>query len=160
MFEYDEKITFFQQKFSLSNFSYGGVECSFDDPAENFLTRKAKKTSLNVPEKKFWKFLFLSGKRFSWKCSYGHACCRSDNLSGYNLRGGQKLFARCPKRMKIYDFFEINLFPQTVPLHTSNAVLTTMLKKFRQKAKSFRSMSKIFLKTFHKKIPQTGFFLE
>ena len=153
MFEYDEKITFFQQKFSLSNFSYGGVECSFDDPAENFLTRKAKKTSLNVPEKKFWKFLFLSGKRFSWKCSYGHACCRSDNLSGYNLRGGQKLFARCPKRMKIYDFFEINVFPQTVPLHTSNAVLTTMLKKFRQKAKKFSlNVQKIF-KNFPQKNP-------
>ena len=85
--------------FSPKCFS-GHVECSFDKPADDFLS-KVQKFSLKVPKNYlFWKNFFIS------KMSSGHVKCSFDNTAEKIWLRVRIFFTECPKKF----WFVFSLF--------------------------------------------------
>ena len=94
---------------------------------------------LNKFRRERWNW-FFSGNLF--KTVFGHVYF-SFETPGEVYGQKRKFFTQCQKMgSKSYFFREKLQFSQSVSLDTRNAVLTTLLKLFRQKTENFRSVHK------------------
>ena len=81
---------------------------------------------------------FLQKRLFNSRSSYGHDECSFDNPVDKQSTKSRRFFAQCPKKMGEKLKADTS---QNIPFARWNAVLTTQLKDFRTKVKTFRSMS-------------------
>ena len=82
------KMELFQRNFFLSKFSYGQVECSFDNTADYF-SGKRPKSFTQSPRMMHKSRTFKIKNFFSPKCSYDRLQCSFDNPAAKFVPEGQ-----------------------------------------------------------------------
>ena len=104
-------VHIFGNFFKILTCSFGHEECSFDNPAEKFLT-KGRKFTAQCPKMIFKNFKKLY---FSSKCSYGDIECSFDNQTEKIFQKEPKNFCSMSKNcMKKYNFSK-NIFSAKCP---------------------------------------------
>ena len=124
--EWYKFLTFFEESsFFFSLFSFGHDECSDYNLAEEFSTKNWKIFAQCTQLVKKTYFLKKNG-------------LHNDPIVSVNvvLTTSPKLPLQFPWRIKSLYFFRkfFFIFPQYVPMDTKNALITTLLTRFRRKA--------------------------